>query len=121
VVPNGATANLFLTNTTAGAVLTGAHGLNIQMDGLNANFVNLEAGNLSFFTSGTERFRFDSSGNLALFAAGGTYGGGTLVAFIHNCSVVPTTNPTAGGILYVDTGALKYRGSSGTVTTIAAA
>jgi hypothetical protein len=28
---------------------------------------------------------------------------------------------TGGGILYVDAGALKYRGSSGTVTTIAPA
>jgi hypothetical protein len=32
---------------------------------------------------------------------------------------VPTTNTTGGGLLYVESGALKYRGSSGTVTTIA--
>ena len=31
----------------------------------------------------------------------------------------PTANPTGGGVLYVEGGALKYRGSSGTVTTIA--
>lgn len=31
----------------------------------------------------------------------------------------PTANPSGGGVLYVDGGALKYRGSSGTVTTIA--
>lgn len=41
--------------------------------------------------------------------------------FIPNATTVPTTNPTGGGILYVEAGALKYRGSSGTVTTIAAA
>jgi hypothetical protein len=34
---------------------------------------------------------------------------------------VPAANLTNGGILYVDAGALKYRGSSGTVTTIGAA
>ncbi len=28
-------------------------------------------------------------------------------------------NPTGGGIIYVENGALKYRGSSGTITTIA--
>jgi len=31
----------------------------------------------------------------------------------------PGSNPTGGGYLYVESGALKYRGSSGTVTTIA--
>lgn len=41
--------------------------------------------------------------------------------FIGNVSVAPTTNPVNGGLLYVEAGALKYRGSSGTVTTIAAA
>ena len=33
----------------------------------------------------------------------------------------PTTSPAGMGQLYVESGALKYRGSSGTVTTIAAA
>lgn len=52
---------------------------------------------------------------------GSSFGSGTLVIFIANATVVPTTNPTGGGILYVDSGALKYRGSSGTVTTLGAA
>ena len=38
---------------------------------------------------------------------------------IANATTVPTTNPTGGGVLYIEAGALKYRGSSGTVTTIA--
>jgi len=38
---------------------------------------------------------------------------------IANATTVPTGNPTGGGVLYVEAGALKYRGSSGTVTTIA--
>ena len=41
--------------------------------------------------------------------------------FVANATTVPTTNPVGGGILYVEAGALKYRGSSGTVTTIAPA
>lgn len=45
-------------------------------------------------------------------------GGGVGVAFIANATTAPTTNPTGGGILYVESGALKYRGSSGTVTTL---
>ncbi len=60
--------------------------------------------------------------NLAL-APGGTLsvGGGVGVIFLENCTTVPTANPTGGGILYVTGGALKFRGSGGTVTNIAAA
>jgi hypothetical protein len=63
----------------------------------------------------------NTSGNLSLFATTGSFGGGVLVAFIANATTNPTTNPTGGGILYVSAGALKYRGSSGTVTNIAGA
>jgi hypothetical protein len=41
--------------------------------------------------------------------------------FVANSTAVPGSNPTGGGYLYVESGALKYRGSSGTVTTIAPA
>ena len=43
------------------------------------------------------------------------------VLFLMNSPTVPSSNPTGGGYLFVESGALKYRGSSGTVTTIAAA
>lgn len=59
--------------------------------------------------------------NLSLLngaATAGSFGGGVKVMFITNATTAPTTNPTGGGILYVEAGALKYRGSSGTVTTI---
>ena len=55
--------------------------------------------------------------NLALGAAMSA-GGGSGVVFIGNAGAVPSSNPVGGGILYVQAGALKYRGSSGTVTTI---
>jgi hypothetical protein len=51
-----------------------------------------------------ERARIDSSGNL----------------LIQNTASAPGT-PGSGGYLYVEGGALKFRGSSGTVTTIAPA
>lgn len=56
--------------------------------------------------------------NLALLAATGSYGSGDGVVFLGNSTTVPTTNPSGGGILYTEAGALKYRGSSGTVTTL---
>ncbi|MEW6214100.1 MAG: LAGLIDADG family homing endonuclease [Nitrospirota bacterium] len=49
------------------------------------------------------------------------FGGGVRVIGVANATTVPTSNPTGGGILYVEAGALKYRGSSGTITTIALA
>jgi hypothetical protein len=48
-----------------------------------------------------------------------SFGSGVKVINIGNATTVPTTDPTGGGILYVEAGALKYRGSSGTSTTIA--
>lgn len=41
--------------------------------------------------------------------------------FIGEASTVPTGNPTAGGFLYAEAGALKWRGTSGTITTMAPA
>jgi hypothetical protein len=40
---------------------------------------------------------------------------------LQNTGSVPGSNPASGGYLYAEGGALKWRGSSGTVTTIAAA
>jgi hypothetical protein len=52
---------------------------------------------------------------------GTSFGGGVGVRFMGNAATVPTSNPTGGGILYAEAGALKWRGSSGTVTPIAPA
>lgn len=49
------------------------------------------------------------------------FGGGRGVIGIQNALANPGSNPSGGGVLYSDGGALKWRGSSGTVTTIAAA
>ena len=62
--------------------------------------------------------RLAAGGNIG-FRATSQFGGGQGVIAIANASVTPTVNPAGGGILYVENGALKYRGSNGTVTTIA--
>ena len=48
-------------------------------------------------------------------------GGGVGVLGIANATTVPSSSPSGGGVLYVQGGALKYKGSSGTVTTLAPA
>lgn len=91
-----------------------------------ANWANT---NLEFkCVTGTGKIYFKTNGdNIALQISdnqdvginGNDYGGGVKVVFIANATTIPTNNPVGGGILYAEGGALKYRGSSGTVTTIA--
>jgi len=73
------------------------------------------AGNAISFT---QALTLNADGSLLL---GGTSTPGARVMYIANATTVPASNPSGGGVLYVEGGALKYRGSSGTVTTIAAA
>lgn len=68
-------------------------------------------------TTRTEKMRIDGDGNFGL--NGTSFGSGKGVVAIANAGTIPSANPTGGGVLYVEGGALKYRGSSGTVTTIA--
>jgi hypothetical protein len=79
------------------------------------------AGNYSLVVGG-QQILLGASGGLQIGRTGSTdFGGGAGVIGIDNADTVPTTNPTAGGILYCEGGALKYRGSSGTVTSVAPA
>lgn len=73
----------------------------------------------TFITSGNNSG--GTVGSIGLFTETANFGGGERVMYIANRVTAPATNPTGGGILYVESGALKYRGSSGTVTTIASA
>lgn len=58
--------------------------------------------------------------NLSLGVGAGAGSGAGVLAML-NATAVPSTNPSGGGVLYAQGGALKWRGSAGTVTTIAAA
>lgn len=59
-----------------------------------------------------------SASNVTQHDVGGT---GCKNTIWINDGVAPSSNPGYGGILYVESGALKYMGSGGTVTTIAPA
>ena len=69
-------------------------------------------------TSWTRALEVYKSGIISVLGASAGGAVGACLA-MTNVTTAPTTNPTGGGVLYVQSGALKYRGSGGTVTTIA--
>lgn len=113
-------SNLLFGPMAGDSITTGMRNLLIGYDvdvasGSTSNFMSI--GNLLFSDNIDGTGTTVSSGNLGIRSK--SYGGGSGVVAIANCDTAPTTNPTGGGILYVEAGALKYRGTSGTVTTIA--
>lgn len=84
----------------------------LQINGRNASDTGFET--LFVFQ------RVGAGGNLG-FRTTSQFGKGQGVIAMANAAVAPTVNPAGGGILYVEDGALKYRGSNGTVTVIAPA
>lgn len=78
---------------------------------------NQALGGLASLSAPDSEYTIDA-GNLV----GGIFAGPTIsgTVFIGNTTGTPAT-PTDGGVLYVEAGALKFIGSSGTVTTIASA
>lgn len=117
----GTTASTLLTIAVpAGA--GGSAGFRLAADGSDR---------WTFYTAGVNSYAFlvdlfgsgpaltiDTSRNVSL-CDNGSFGGGSKVVFIADTTGAPGSNPTGGGILYVESGALKFRGSGGTVTTIA--
>ena len=72
--------------------------------------------NISTRTGG-DRFTLDTSGNVGIGVS--TFGTSAAKVLGLANATAPSTSPAGMGQLYVEAGALKYRGSSGTVTTIA--
>jgi len=71
--------------------------------------------------SGGVRAPLRVSNNVGIGASADSFGGGVGVVFLANATTAPSTNPTAGGVLYCEAGKLMYRGSSGTVKELATA
>lgn len=124
---NGTTANAFRVYNTWTSATNFERGIFDWRTTANTLLIGTEKGSgggtarsMQLVTDGIARAIFEGTTyNTTLLANAGSYGSGSGVLFLGNATTVPTTNPTGGGILYVEAGALKYRGSSGTVTTIA--
>lgn len=78
---------------------------------------NSLTGNMTLGDAVTDEQRLN--GNVGV--NGASYGAGSGVIFIADADAVPSANPVGGGIIYVEGGSLKFRGSSGTITTLAPA
>lgn len=77
---------------------------------------------IGFNSIGSPRLRLNSGADFEFSTGvGAGAGGGVGVISIANRLTAPSSNPSGGGILYAEAGALKWRGSGGTVTTIAGA
>jgi hypothetical protein len=86
----------------------------------STGFLTLQARNDDGSSACDLMFLKHSDRSLGLFGSLG-FGGGQGVMALGNAIVIRSSNPACGGALYVEAGALQYRGSAGTVTTIAAA
>jgi hypothetical protein len=84
----------------------------LQINGRNANDTGFET---------VVVFQRSAAGGNIGFRTTSQFGAGRGVVAIANAAAAPSVNPANGGILYVEDGALKYRGSNGTVTVIASA
>lgn len=119
-------SNLLALTITTGNLTTG--GDVIIASGHGVHMGNLDVGNyagrgndsnIGVF-GGDLLLQYGGSGFTGNVGIGGNaFGSGVGVLGIKNRTTAPTTNPSGGGVLYVESGALKYRGSSGTVTTVA--
>ena len=86
------------------ALRSGATGAGYMYhSGSNLEIYNTNTGYIKFATENAEVLRLTKEAWM----------------MIINTGAAPTSNPVGSGYLYVQSGALKYRGSSGTVTTIA--
>jgi hypothetical protein len=96
------TLRLFDDGAASSSTTSNSYGFGINTNDGRLHYTAGTGGSHVFYTENTERLRIQQSGWLQ----------------IAN-TTAPTSNPSASGYLYVESGALKYRGSSGTVTTIA--
>jgi hypothetical protein len=108
-------ANLMEWQNSGGTALA-----NITSGGVVRTTQTIQVAGVQNVSDGSTTINF---GNKSVQLGGGTtsIGAGVGVIGITNATTVPTSNATSGGILYVEAGALKYRGSSGTITTLGAA
>ena len=112
---------------TAANMSVGAGSTVTSQTGFFASSLTSGTNNYGFYgdvASGTNRWNLFMGGTAANHLAGNLCVGTTAIATSADKAIhmgngtAPSANIASGGILYVESGALKYRGSSGTITTL---
>jgi collagen type I/II/III/V/XI/XXIV/XXVII alpha len=110
-----------VTTIFLGNVTPNSNNYAISGDGISSIGLNTPAGGFGVFQVNTANFgRFDANG-WQFGSKTPTFGSGVGVIGITKATTDPTTNPAGGGTFYVANAdsSLRYRGPSGTVTTLA--
>lgn len=113
------TMNFRLAGTTLGQIYASSAGQTFAFAAgtLNAGI----SGAKVYLSAGALAVAVEAGPNVAFFTGAGAYGGGVKVLFLADRGTAPTSNPGGGGLMYSEAGALKWRGSSGTTTTLGVA
>jgi hypothetical protein len=104
------------------ALFRGASARQVQLGtSATAGYLNTDNGTagLEIRTQGVARAYVDNAGNVGIGVS--TFGTSAVKVLGLANATAPSTSPAGMGQLYVESGALKYRGSSGTITTLGAA
>jgi len=83
----------------------------------NSGIFRMPTGSIAFCAGGTVAATFRENTSFCGTEAS-TYGGGDGILFITRATTLPTTNPTGGGLLYVDGTNLMFRDSTGRLTIL---
>lgn len=95
---------------TIGAIIRGAASQTSNLQ----EWQDSAGGVLAYVSNnGTFQNTGDINSGFTIRLGGATSAGGYPVFAIKNVTVAPTSNPTNGGVIYVESGSLKYRGSGG--------
>ncbi len=114
VLKGSGSANGMYMYETDGSTLAVFAGALTGTDQYRVNAVPSGYG-IEFLTQSTIRQRMTAAGTA--FGAGLDFASGTGVIYITNRTGAPSGTPSGGGVLYSESGAGKWKGTSGTVTT----
>jgi hypothetical protein len=94
---------------------SGTAGGNVSITGGQSSNAN-PAGHV--FIDGGPNVSSGLEGNIGLFTSTGSFGSGEKVLFVNNATTAPSSNPTDGVIMYVVSGSMFTRNSSGVITNL---
>jgi len=110
--PNG-------TQFSASPAMISASTLNATTKGILVQGSASQTANLQEFQNSASTVKFAIQSDYPSSSATGASSSYGVWMYLGNTALAPSSNPSGGGYMYVDSGSLKYRGPSGTVTTLA--